>query len=130
MTKQSKKSTDDSLFGIPSKAERKRAKKDEKAIRKHLRAQNRGALVCPDISGSLHSVLAERIRQDGQWGEQNHDMFIWSAILTEECGEFAQAALQAKFGGPAGAHLRKEAVQCAAVALAIVECIDRATATR
>jgi NTP pyrophosphatase (non-canonical NTP hydrolase) len=58
---------------------------------------------------SLFSVLNERIKQDSKWGEQNHDMFTWMSILMEEVGELA----------------RTEAVQVAAVALAIVECIDR-----
>lgn len=72
------------------------------------------------------AVLAERERQNQKWGVQNHDPITWSAILTEECGEFAQAALHDRFGGAmAGDNLRLEAVQCAAVALQIVECIDR-----
>jgi hypothetical protein len=39
-----------------------------------------------------------------------------------------QAALQTRFGGKHGGldHMRGEAVQVAAVALAIVECLDRA----
>lgn len=76
---------------------------------------------------SLYSVLAERTRQDAKWGEQNHDPFIWLAILSEEVGETSQAALHMRFGGPEGSveRLREEAVQTAAVALAIVECIDR-----
>lgn len=74
---------------------------------------------------SLDDVLAERGRQDTKWGEQNHDPFIYLAILTEEVGELAQAALHARFGGPAAVGLRDEAVQVAAVALAIVQCLDR-----
>lgn len=75
----------------------------------------------------LHDVAQERVRQDAKWGEQNHDPFAYLAILMEEVGELAQAALHARFGGPGGspAHLREEAVQCAAVAVAIVECLDR-----
>lgn len=78
---------------------------------------------------ALCSVLNERQAQDERWGEQNHDAITWSAILAEECGEFAQEALTVRFGN-VGANteaLRNEAVQCAAVALAIVECIDRNT---
>lgn len=76
---------------------------------------------------ALISVLEERTRQDEKWGEQNHDPFTYLAILSEEVGETAQAALQTKFGGKHGGldHLREEAVQTAAVALAIVECLDR-----
>jgi NTP pyrophosphatase (non-canonical NTP hydrolase) len=80
----------------------------------------------------MAEVLAERARQDAKWGEQNHDPFVYGAILGEELGEFMQAALKARFESPDAftgighlQDLRKEAVQCAAVALAIVECIDR-----
>lgn len=75
---------------------------------------------------ALISILAERKRQDAKWGEQNHDPFTYLAILQEEAGEFAQAALHDRFGGPAAAKLREEAVHTAAVAMAIVECLDRA----
>jgi len=74
---------------------------------------------------ALADVLAERDRQDAKWGEQNHDPFTYLAILSEEVGEFAQAALHLRFGGEAQNKFRHEAVHMAAVALAMVECIDR-----
>lgn len=74
---------------------------------------------------ALNSVLAERENQDAKWGLQNHDPFTYLTILVEEVGEFAQAALEARFGGPAAAGLKTEAIQTAAVALAIVECLER-----
>ena len=74
---------------------------------------------------AIDSVIAERARQDQKFGEQNHDPFTYVTVLMEEVGEFAQAALQARFGGPAAERLRDEAVHTAAVALAIVECLDR-----
>lgn len=70
-------------------------------------------------------VVHERDRQDNKFGEQNHDPFTYITVLMEEVGEFSQAALHTRFGGPAAEKLREEAVQVAAVALAIVECIDR-----
>lgn len=76
-------------------------------------------------STQLNDVFIERFQQNAKWGEQNHDPITWSAILTEECGEFAEAALHHRFGGPAAGGLRNEAVQCAAVALQIIEYIDR-----
>lgn len=76
-------------------------------------------------AAAVKDVLAERIRQTAKWGVQNHDPITWVAILSEECGEFAQAALDHKFGGKAASGLREEAVQCAAVALQIVEYLDR-----
>lgn len=77
---------------------------------------------------AVHSVLDERERQDDKWGVQNHDPVWWLAILTEEVGEVAQAALKLRFGGDFEErlrHLREECVQVAAVATAMVECIDR-----
>lgn len=74
---------------------------------------------------SLIAVLRERARQEVLWGEQNHDPFTYQAILQEETGEAARAALELRFGKGTLEHLREEAVQVAAVALAIVECLDR-----
>ena len=74
---------------------------------------------------ALIDVLAERRLQDVKWGEQNHDPLTYLCILMEEVGECTQAALHSRFGGPAADGLRKEAVHVAAVALAIVECLDR-----
>lgn len=79
----------------------------------------------PSVSSALADVLTERTRQDARWGEQNHDPFTYLAILIEEVGELAQAALHSRFGGSAATGLRAEAVQAAAVALAIVESLDR-----
>jgi len=77
----------------------------------------------------LRCVIVERLRQELKWGEQNHDPFTYGMILGEEYGEFCQAALHLRFftGDRMEllAKLRAEAVQVAAVALAIVECIDR-----
>lgn len=71
-------------------------------------------------------ITAERESQDAKWGNQVHSMPIWSAILTEECGEVAQAALQVHWpeGDDPLKHLREELVQVAAVAVHIIEKID------
>jgi NTP pyrophosphatase (non-canonical NTP hydrolase) len=74
---------------------------------------------------AIMDVLAERVRQDKKWGEQNNDPFTYLAVLGEEFGEVCQAALHLRFGGHAADDLRMEAVHVAAVALAIVECLDR-----
>ena len=50
---------------------------------------------------------------------------MWSAILGEEAGEVAQAALHDEFGGKAAGTVRAELVQLAAVGLAWIACIDR-----
>ena len=77
--------------------------------------------------GAINAVRDERQRQEKKWGEQNHDPYTYLAILIEEVGEYAQACLQTQFGGKHGGldHMREAAVQTAAVALAIVECLDR-----
>ncbi|MGN6484740.1 MAG: MazG-like family protein [Thermomicrobiales bacterium] len=71
----------------------------------------------------LEDVAFERMRQDERWGEQNHEDFVWGAILGEEVGEVSRAMLEDRFG--AGGNLRDELVQVAAVAIAWIECIDR-----
>ena len=82
----------------------------------------------------LQEVLAERIRQDGLWGEQNWHDFEGISILTEEVGEAAKAANEANFksGKTPGdySHLREELIQVAAVAINHVEIIDRRTAAK
>ena len=76
-------------------------------------------------------VLAERVRQDQKWGiwpnGLGYDLLLtaYLTVLMEEVGELSQCALHDRFGGPAAVSMRKEAVQVAAVALAIVECLDR-----
>ena len=81
---------------------------------------------------ALIDVVTERGRQDAKWGVQNHPAEWWLAILGEEFWELAQAILETHFdNGPSARKLggrsaiRKEAVQCAAVAMALVECLDR-----
>ena len=74
-------------------------------------------------------VQNERERQDEKWGEQNHDPITWVAILMEEVGELAQTAIETEFAGM-GKHggvesIRQEAIHVAAVAIAIIECLDR-----
>jgi len=77
--------------------------------------------------GAIDDVLDERRRQQAKYGRQDYEPFLWSAILNEEAGEFAQAAVDSRFGGSnAGVdRMREEAIQVAAVGIAIVECIDR-----
>lgn len=77
-------------------------------------------------------IAAERRRQDDKWGQQNHDATVWLAVLTEEVGELADAALVRRALladgysiGPAIEQMRHEAVQVAAVAVAFIEWMDR-----
>lgn len=75
----------------------------------------------------IKDLILERKRQDDKWGEQNHDPCVWMTILTEEVGEVAKEALRMRFALGDLALYRAEAIQVAAVALAMVECIDRGT---
>ena len=79
---------------------------------------------------AVRLVMNERERQDAKWGEQNHDAEMWLVILGEEFGEACQAALADRFGGKNAtekreSQLRKEVVQVAAVALAMLEWMNR-----
>lgn len=81
---------------------------------------------------ALVEVLAERKRQNEKWGVQNHPMPVWLAILSEEVGEMAQEILNVQYPPPSPLsrlvdqdNLHKEAVQVAAVALQIVEFLNR-----
>lgn len=74
---------------------------------------------------ALRDVSRERDSQDAKWGEQNHDPFCYLAILGEEVGEANEAALDLRFADGTRQHLREELIQVAAVAVAMVECLDR-----
>ncbi len=69
------------------------------------------------------AILDERDRQDDKWGPQDHSLYKWNTILMEEVGELATACLE-YYDKPceeAAEAWRKEAVQVAAVALAMME---------
>lgn len=73
-------------------------------------------------------ILMERVKQDSRWGVQNHNPADWLTILGEEYGEACKAALEARFPHYAKCDYgkyRHELVQVAAVALAMIECLDR-----
>lgn len=76
---------------------------------------------------AIVEIQNERDRQDQKWGEQNHGMEWWLAILMEEVGELSQATLEKHFGGRHGTdeQIMSEAIQVAAVAQATVECLIR-----
>ena len=77
------------------------------------------------MGGVISDVLAERKRQDEKWGGPTHDdahtAQEWCCILAEHAGHFSGLTL----GGANLAQMRAEAVQIAAITLAIVESIDR-----
>lgn len=88
--------------------------------------------VTESLSPVVREIQEERARQEKKWGEQNHDPFRYLAILGEEVGEANQAAVDA-FIWPASEwnrdklrdEYREELIQVAAVAQAMVECLDR-----
>lgn len=79
-------------------------------------------------TSALVSIIDERTRQDEKWGLQRHSWPEWIAILTEEVGEAAHAAVEERWRptGDLGA-LRTELVQVAAVAVQMIEHIDEVT---
>lgn len=81
----------------------------------------------------LDEIVEKRERQDKKFGVQNHPPLLWLAILGEEVGECNKAALEHeckyfyKQEAPLSKlhELREEMVQVAAVALSILESLDR-----
>ena len=65
-------------------------------------------------------IMAERARQDEKWGEQNHDIYKWLAILGEEVGEANKAALENDYS-----ELMQELIQIGAVTVAMIESLER-----
>jgi hypothetical protein len=83
----------------------------------------------PDV---MRAVLVERAAQDRYWGVQDHDPSVWLAVLVEEIGELADVLHNHPYphlswvaGMAAVRAARGEAVQVAAVAVAIAEDLDR-----
>ena len=80
---------------------------------------------------AVDKVIAERIRQNEKWGyPQNNTPFEWVSILTEEVGEMAQATNDAFMGQIKSNQTDKivhEAIQIAAVAIAIIEHLSKET---
>lgn len=96
-----------------------------------LRAQQERENPKP-LTLAIRSVQAERKRQDEKWGDQNgNHPFEWVSILGEEYGELCEAVNETFFkngdkperGGID--KMRKEAVQVAAVAVALIEALDK-----
>lgn len=83
-------------------------------------------------NAAIQSVIDERERQNQKWGLQEHDPTVWMCILGEEYGELCQAVNETWFdNGPderkkgGYENMRAEAVQVAAVAIQLIECLDR-----
>lgn len=79
---------------------------------------------------AIQDILTERKRQDAMWGQQDHGLLLWNTILAEEFGEFARHVYEAQYAedeevAEALHDARVEIVQVAAVAVAIIESMDR-----
>jgi NTP pyrophosphatase (non-canonical NTP hydrolase) len=74
----------------------------------------------------LAEVLIERGNQETKWGEQNHRCDLYYTILGEEVGEVGKAICEYLILNHGSiADIRMELIQVAAVAVAMVECLDR-----
>lgn len=88
----------------------------------------------------LEEVLEERKKQNKKWGVQDHNPIEWIGILTEEVGEASKDAVDWYFGNKISGKrkenddaiqqkllkdYRTECIQVAAVAVQMVESIDR-----
>lgn len=71
----------------------------------------------------LKKVSEERDRQDAKFGaNRNQHPAVWSVILSEEVGEFAQEICEADFDSrKLSSNYEKELIQIAAVAVAAIE---------
>ena len=126
-----------SNFRYPTKQEIKDSAKSKKDIDKYCQKTQRNLI--------YQQIESERIRQNEKWGEQNHKPIEWIGILTEEVGEVAKEAADYHFKNPylngqgelqdvleddvvqtiRLKDYRKELIQVAAVAVQMIECLDR-----
>jgi hypothetical protein len=100
---------------------------DEIAMRAFCRSflEERGYRI-EKLSQAALDVLAERQRQDQQWGVQDHNPIVNQAYLQRAMGELARFSLQSWADRKRYVeNMRREAVEVAAEALAIVESLDR-----
>lgn len=69
----------------------------------------------------LSQTREARLAQLRKWGYQSHDIHKWLSILTEEVGELAKSSLENKGTASDQEQIETEAIQVAAVALAIAQ---------
>ncbi|MFC5408031.1 hypothetical protein ACFPMF_01830 [Larkinella bovis] len=86
--------------------------------------------ITPQTDIVLAEVRGERERQEAKWGQQNRRPHIYSIILNEEVGEVNKAICEWYFGDADATlqnlkDIRSELIQVAAVAVAMVESMDR-----
>lgn len=103
--------TKNALRVLLRKMERRAVKAEAAANRHPVRS----------FAPALRDLIDCRKAQDAKWGQQDHAADKWVSILAEEVGELAKAVNDRAPDG----ECRDEALDCAAVAIAIVEAIDR-----
>lgn len=77
---------------------------------------------------AFDDIDSERERQVALFGEQNHHPAYWLALLGKQMGQLGEAVVQREWRvdkANALNKVREEAVQIAAVAVAMIEAIDR-----
>lgn len=83
----------------------------------------------PRLTGPYLDVHAERARQTGQLGAEDHSLPEWVLALVETVGTLAQAVLDATRDTerPTGdiGTVRAEALQVTAAGMALIEHLDR-----
>ena len=93
----------------------------------------------PTKKSIIGEILEEKFKTEEIWGEQNHNLTDWIAILTEEVGEAAKEAVDFRFkNAPKDSLLwspetekqrlvnyRKELIQCGNIILKMIESVDR-----
>lgn len=90
-----------------------------------------GYTIWPDgtTGDVVREVYEERGRQDAKWGQQEHEPERYFSILAEEFGEVAKEVVEFHSPGVDKVerlrNMREELIQTAAVAVAMVECLDR-----
>jgi hypothetical protein len=72
------------------------------------------------------AIEDERDYQNRKWGvHRTHTWAEWMLILSDEFGEAARAAKNVYWVDGSGSELRSELIQVAAVAVAMIEQLDR-----
>lgn len=90
--------------------------------------ENDNVVICSDLQHQTSiwaEILAERNFQDNKWGIRTMDPTLWLPILGEEVGEVNKAVVEIIFDKADKQNLRDELIQVAAVALAMIEDLDR-----
>jgi NTP pyrophosphatase (non-canonical NTP hydrolase) len=75
-------------------------------------------------SGINSDIQHERMSQIKRFGYQNYKPEVYFTILSEEVGEVAKEIIEMTFQAKEHHDYRKELVQVAAVALAMIEELD------